>query len=70
MQYTQRRIQRVSGVIVRDERIVSRDYSIQPSQPSRWENWDNLSVERLDRSAPNREVRAFNKQDMCFRERT
>lgn len=69
MQYIQRRIQRVSGVIVRDERIVSRDFSVQ-SQPSRWQNWDNLSVERCDPSAPNREVRAFNKQDVGFRERT
>ena len=30
MQYVRRRIQRVSGVTVRDERIVSRDFSAKP----------------------------------------
>jgi hypothetical protein len=35
MQYSRRRIQRVSGVIVRDERIESRDPSVQPIQEHR-----------------------------------
>jgi hypothetical protein len=66
MQYSRRRIQRVSGVTVRDERVESRDFSVQP----RWENWDELGTERRDRATPNQEGRAFNKQGVAYRERT
>jgi hypothetical protein len=66
MQYIRRRIQRVSGVTVRDERVESRDFSIQ----SRWENWDELSTEQRERPTPDRGMRAFNKQGVGYRERT
>ena len=47
MQYIRRRIQRVSGVTVRDERVESRDYSVQSWR----EDWDDLWWCRLDGTA-------------------
>ena len=38
MQYSRRRIQRVSGVTIRDERIESRDFSVTPLR----ESWDKV----------------------------
>lgn len=48
MQYVRRRIQRVSGITVRDERIESRDFSMQPSQDRR----DESRRDRRERAAP------------------
>jgi hypothetical protein len=50
MQYVQRRIQRVSGVTVRDERIESREYSVQTLQ----DDWDDRWRERRKRASPER----------------
>ncbi len=50
MQYVQRRIQRVSGVTVRDERIESREYSVQALQ----DDWDDRWRERRKRASPER----------------
>ena len=66
MQYHRRRIQRVSGVTIRDERVESQDFSVQP----RWESWDDLGTERREHATSNRDTRTFNKQGMTFRERT
>ena len=64
MQYIRRRIQRVSGVTIRDERVESRDYSV------RREDWDELSTERREHVAPERDVRAYKRQGIVNRERT
>ena len=64
MQYIRRRIQRVSGVTIRDERVESRDYSVQSWR----EDWDDLSAER-ERPA-NRDVPAFKRQGIGYRQRT
>jgi len=66
MQYIRRRIQRVSGVTVRDERVESRDFSIQ----LRWENWDEISTEQHEQATADRQMRAFNRQGVGYRERT
>ncbi len=66
MQYIRRRIQRVSGVTVRDERVESRDFSIQ----SRWENWDELSTEQREQATADRQMRAFKRQGVGYRDRT
>jgi hypothetical protein len=66
MQYIRRRIQRVSGVTIRDERIESRDFSVQP----RWENWDDTRMERPDNAKSDREMRAPNRPGVSYRERT
>lgn len=65
MQYIRRRIQRVSGVTIRDERVESRDFSV-PSWP---EGWDDLSGERR-RPAADRQARSIKQQGIVFRERT
>ena len=65
MQYIRRRIQRVSGVTVRVERVVSRDFSVQSWQ----EDWDNLAAGRRERPA-NRDVPAYKQQGLGYRERT
>jgi hypothetical protein len=65
MQYIRRRIQRVSGKTVRDERVESRDFSV----PSWREDWDDLAAERRQRGAANRDVPGYNKQGL-YRERT
>lgn len=64
MQYIRRRIQRVSGVTIRDERVESRDFSV------RRENWDDLSTERRERIAAERDARAYRKQGITYRDRT
>ena len=66
MQYIRRRIQRVSGVTIRDERVESRDFSIQ----SRWENWDELSTEQREQATADRQMRAFKREGVSYRERT
>ena len=64
MQYIRRRIQRVSGVTIRDERVESRDFSVQSWR----EDWDDLSGRR-ERPA-NRDVPAYKRQGIGHRERT
>ena len=66
MQYIRRRIQRVSGVTVRDERIESRDFSVQSWR----EDWDDLAAGRRERVAANRDVSAYRRQGLTYRERT
>jgi hypothetical protein len=66
MQYIQRRIQRVSGVTVRDERLESRDFSPQPA----WETWDSAANERGDSTSPQRKAGAHDRIDAAHRERT
>jgi hypothetical protein len=66
MQYIRRRIQRVSGVTIRDERVESRDFSV----PSWREDWDDLEDEQCPRAAVDREARLFNKRGIGYRERT
>lgn len=66
MQYIRRRIQRVSGVTVRDERIESRDFSVQSWR----EDWDDLAAGRRERAAANREVPAYRWQGIGYRERS
>lgn len=66
MQYIRRRIQRVSGVTIRDERVESRDFSV----PSWRADWDDLADERRARSRPQRQMRPLNKQGVNYRERT
>jgi len=65
MQYIRRRIQRVSGVTIRDERVESRDFSVQSWR----EDWDDLSAGRRERPA-NRDVPAYRQQGLTYRERT
>ena len=64
MQYIRRRIQRVSGVTIRDERVESRDFSV------RREEWDELSADRRDRVVPERDVRSYRRQGIVYRDRT
>jgi hypothetical protein len=66
MQYIRRRIQRVSGVTIRDERVESRDFSVQAWR----EDWDDLSGGRRERAAVNRDVPAYKRQGIGYRERT
>lgn len=66
MQYIRRRIQRVSGVTIRDERVESRDFSV----PSWREDWDDVADERRARSGPQRQMRPLNNQGINDRERT
>ena len=66
MQYIRRRIQRVSGVTIRDERIESRDFSVQSWR----EDWDDLSTGRRERAAANRDMPTFRRQGIGYRERT
>jgi hypothetical protein len=66
MQYIRRRIQRVSGVTIRDERIESRDFSV----PSWREDWDDLAAERREGGAAERDARPYKRQGLGFRERT
>lgn len=65
MQYIRRRIQRVSGVTIRDERVESRDFSV----PSWREDWDELGAERRERGAAERDARPFKRQGIGYRER-
>ena len=65
MQYIRRRIQRVSGVTIRDERVESRDFSV----PSWRGDWDDLAAERRERGAAERDARSFRKQGISWRER-
>jgi hypothetical protein len=69
MQYIRRRIQRVSGVTVRDERLESRDFSVQSSRQSSRESWNNDRVEG-DRTSPQRDVCAAGRIGAAHRERT
>ena len=65
MRYIRRRIQRVSGVTVRDERVESRDFSVQPIR----EDWsDNLDRD-ADRAPGRREARSFQHIGAAHRER-
>jgi hypothetical protein len=66
MQYSRRRIQRVSGVTIRDERVEIRDFSV----PSWREDWDDLITHRRDRRAAERDGPSYKKQGLVFRERT
>ena len=66
MQYIRRRIQRVSGVTIRDERVESRDFSVQSWR----EDWDDLAAGRRERVAANRDVSAYRRQGLTYRERT
>lgn len=65
MQYIRRRIQRVSGVTVRDERVESRDFPVQSWR----EEWDDLAQSRRERPA-NTDAPAYRHQGVAFRERT
>jgi hypothetical protein len=64
MQYSRRRIQRVSGVTIRDERIESRDFSVQPFD----KEWDRK--QEAVRSPLPRQVRSFDRIGAAHRERT
>ena len=66
MQYSRRRIQRVSGVTIRDERVEIRDFSV----PSWREDWDDLATQRRERGAAERDASSYKKQGLAFRERT
>jgi hypothetical protein len=66
MQYIRRRIQRVSGVTVRDERVEARDFPV----PSWREDWDDLCTVSPRRGATERKVRSFKRQGIASRERT
>lgn len=66
MQYIRRRIQRVSGITIRDERVESRDFSV----PSWREDWDDVSAEPRKRGAADRDVRPYRRQGTAYRERT
>jgi hypothetical protein len=66
MQYVRRRIQRVSGVTVRDERIESRDFSVKPSR----EEWDGIGRQDSDRTLSQAEARALQRIGVVHRERT
>ena len=66
MQYIRRRIQRVSGVTVRDERLESRDFSPQPA----WETWDSAANERGDSTSPQPKASAYDRIGAAHRERT
>jgi hypothetical protein len=66
MQYIRRRIQRVSGVTVRDERVESRDFSPQPA----WENWDSAADQRGDSALSQRKAGAYDRIGAAHRERT
>ena len=66
MQYIRRRIQRVSGVTIRDEPVESRDFSV----PSWREDWDDLSAEARKRRVAERDVRSMKRQGLVYRERT
>ena len=65
MQYIRRRIQRVSGVTIRDERVESRDFSVQSWR----EDWDDLSTGRRERAAANRDT-TYRQQGLNSRQRT
>lgn len=65
MQYIRRRIQRVSGVTVRDERLESRDFSVQSWR----EDWDDLAAGRRERPA-NTDAPAYRQQGIVYRDRT
>jgi hypothetical protein len=65
MQYIRRRIQRVSGVTIRDERVESRDFSV----PSWREDWDDLSAQRRERKA-HHDAPTFKRQGTTYPERT
>lgn len=64
MHYIRRRIQRVSGVTVRDERVESRDFSV------RREDWDELSADQREQVAPEHDLRSYKRQGIVYRERT
>jgi hypothetical protein len=65
MQYIRRRIQRVSGVTIRDERVESRDFPV-----SSWrEDGDDLAAEGRKRGAE-RGPRSFKRHGIGCRERT
>ena len=66
MQYIRRRIQRVSGVTIRDERVESRDFSVQSWR----EDWDDLAAGRRERAAANRDVPVYKRQGIGYRDRT
>jgi hypothetical protein len=66
MQYIRRRIQRVSGVTVRDERVESRDFSVQSWR----EDWDDLSTGQRERVAANRDAPIHRRQGLSYRDRT
>jgi hypothetical protein len=65
MQYIRRRIQRVSGVTVRDERVESRDFSVQSLR----EDWDDLAAGRRERPGSG-DAPTYRQQGISFRERT
>jgi hypothetical protein len=65
MQYVRRRIQRVSGVTVRDERIESRDFSVKSLQ-----EWDGIGRQDDDRTVSQAEARALQRIGAAHRERT
>jgi hypothetical protein len=65
MQYVRRRIQRVSGVTVRDERIESRDFSVKSLR----EEWD-AGRQDSDRTLSQAEARALQRIGASHRERT
>lgn len=66
MQYSRRRIQRVSGVIVRDERIESRDFSVQPVR----QDWEVENDKGAEGTPPRRKARLFDQIGTAHRERT
>jgi hypothetical protein len=65
MQYIRRRIQRVSGVTVRDEYVESRDFSVQSWR----EDWDDLAAGRRERRA-NADAPVYRQQGLAYRDRT
>lgn len=65
MQYSRRRIQRVSGVTIRDERIENRDFSVSSVEST----VDEAEASHRDR-LPRRRISPFDRIDTAHRERT
>lgn len=65
MRYSRRRIQRVSGVTIRDERIESRDFSVAAVR----ESWDKIEDDGRDRMLSRRES-PLDRVGAAHRERT
>ena len=66
MQYIRRRIQRVSGVTIRDERIESRDFPVRSFREDR----DGNRHEDRDRALSQAEARALQRIGAAHRQRT
>ncbi len=64
MQYIRRRIQRVSGVTIRDERVESQEFPV----PSWRDNRDDVGSDRREPGAAQQDARSFKRQGTGYRE--